>query len=104
MQIVEHTPDRLVLRQSPWIVRSVGIVATIGAVLVLGAMIVAGERGNRELWVAALGVFSIIACGGLAGMLVAVDRRIVFDRGAQTAQLIQTGGFKRAHMTQVQFS
>ncbi len=104
MQIVEHTPNCLVLRQSPWIVRSVGIVATIGAVLVLGAMIVAGERGNRELWVAALGVFGVIACGGLAGMLVAVDRRIVFDRGAQTAQLIQTGGLKRARMTQVQFS
>jgi Protein of unknown function (DUF3592) len=104
MQIVEQTPNRLVLRQSPWIVRTIGVVATISALLVIGAMAVGGARGNHELWGAALVVFSIIACGGLLGMLIAVDRRIVLDRDARTAELIQTGGLKRSQMTQVQFS
>jgi hypothetical protein len=104
MQIVEQTSNRLVLRQSPWIVRTVSMGGTITALLIIGAMIVNGARGDRELWTVMIVVLGATACAGLAGMLIAADRRIVFDSGTKSAQLIQTGGLKRSHMTQVQFS
>ena len=90
MRIVEQTPDRLILHESPWGLRALGaLFALLGAGTIL--LVATGGRSTQHnSWVA----FVVGGAFGLVGVVAAVtasDCRVVFDRAAKSVQATRRG-------------
>ena len=102
MKIVEQSPDRLVFHSSPWGLRGMGVVFA-AASAGLFTVVLRDRAHGTGIWVAYV-VCGIFGIAGLAMLLTATDRRIIFERLTSSAQVIRVGGILPSQMTNVSFS
>jgi hypothetical protein len=92
MRIVEQTPERLVIHDSPWGVRGMGIIFAIAGFGIVALVFGGGHSSEHNAWVAYVvgGGFGLT---GLALLVTAADRLVVFEAATKVASLTQRGLF-----------
>lgn len=92
MRIIEQTPDRLVFHDSPWGLRGMGAIFGGSGGAIVTFMVKGGHSAEHNAWVAYV-VGTGFALIGIAMLLTAADRRVVFDATSKVARLITRGLF-----------
>jgi hypothetical protein len=92
MRIVEQTPDRLVLHESPWGLRAMGALFTLLGAGTVFLVATGGRSTQHNSWVAFVvgGAFVMV---GVVAAVAAADCRVVFDRAARSVQAVRRGLF-----------
>jgi hypothetical protein len=92
MGIIEQTPERLVIHDSPWGIRGMGLIFAIAGFGIVCLIFGGGHSSEHNAWVAYVvgGGFGIV---GLALVLTATDLTVVFEAATKTATMTQRGLF-----------
>lgn len=90
MRIVEQAPDRLILHDSPWGLRGLGALFALGGSGIVYAMIAGRHAAEHNAWVGFL-VGTTFALVGVAALLTAADRRVIFDGPGKLVRTIRRG-------------